>query len=36
MTVGKRISKLRKNLNITQSDLAKILNVLFINAKELI
>lgn len=27
MTVGKRISKLRKNLNITQSDLAEILNV---------
>ena len=27
MTVGKKISKLRKNLNITQSNLAEILNV---------
>lgn len=27
MTVGKRISKLRKNLKLTQDDLAKIINV---------
>lgn len=27
MTVGKRISKLRKNLKLTQNDLAKIINV---------
>lgn len=27
MTVGKKISKLRKNLNLTQSDLANIINV---------